>query len=103
MFTSFARRLTGWYVAAAVTLVVAVLGAFAVVALVLYVHTIQDSIDADARNIEAFAVRATAQHERFGDAAVGLVQHLARPGVRMVAAGPLPAREREGTPAGAHS
>jgi signal transduction histidine kinase len=103
MFTSFARRLTGWYVAAAVTLVVAVLGAFAVVALVLYVHTIQDSIDADARNIEAFSVRATARHERFVVAAVEIEQRLARPGVRMVAAGPLPAREREGTAGGQHS
>jgi signal transduction histidine kinase len=90
MFTSFARRLTGWYVAAAVTLVVALLGVFAVVGLVVYVHVIQEGIDADAREAEAFSARAEQRHEKFVDAAVEIEKRLARPGIRMVAAGPFP-------------
>jgi signal transduction histidine kinase len=90
MFTSFARRLTAWYVAAAVTLVVTLLGVFAVVGLSVYVHVIQDGIDADARETEAFAERAAARHQRFVDAALEVEKRLARPGIRMVAAGPFP-------------
>jgi signal transduction histidine kinase len=100
MFTSFARRLTGWYVAAAVTLVVGVLGAFAVVALVLYVHSIQDTIDANAREAEAFSARAAQRHQSFLSAALEIEKRMARPGVRMVAAGPFP---HDGGPAAAPS
>jgi signal transduction histidine kinase len=95
VFISFARRLTGWYVAAAVTLVVGVLCAFAVVALVVYAHSVQDTIDADAREAEAFSARAAERHQSFVSAALEIEKRLARPGVRMVAAGPFP-HEREG-------
>ncbi|MBV8300188.1 MAG: HAMP domain-containing histidine kinase [Candidatus Eremiobacteraeota bacterium] len=96
MFTSFARRLTGWYVVAAVTVVVVLLGAFAIVGLGVYVRTVQDSIDADAREVQAFGQRAAARHEAFVAAAVEIEQRLARPGIRMVASGPYPHRPRDG-------
>ncbi len=80
MFTKFARRLTGWYVAAAVTLVVLVIGAFAVVGLDVYIHVIQDGVDADAREVQAFAVRAATRHEGFIPAAIEVEGRLSRPG-----------------------
>ena len=89
MFASFARRLTGWYVTAAVILVVAVLGAMAVVALTLYVHSVQDGIDVTAREADAFSARAEQRHQSFQDAAVEIERRLARPGIRMIAAGPF--------------
>jgi two-component system OmpR family sensor kinase len=90
MFTKFARRLTGWYVAAAVTLVVVVIGAFAVVGLYVYVHVIQDGIDADAREAQAFAVRAAIRHESFVQSATEIETRLSRPGIRMIALGRPP-------------
>ena len=98
MFTSFARRLTGWYVVTAATLVVALLSTFAIVAMVMYVHMIQDGIDADARETEAFAVRSAARRQTFVEAATEIERRLMRPGIRMVAAGPFrrdPNRPRE--------
>ena len=89
MFTTFARRLTGWYVAAAVTMVVTVLVVVAALALSTYVHGLQDTIDTDAREAEAFALRAAMQRQPFVDAAVEIEKRLARPGIRMVAAGPF--------------
>jgi signal transduction histidine kinase len=96
MFTRFARRLTGWYVAAAVVMVVGLLGAFAVIGLGVYVHVIQDSIDSDAREVQAFAVRAAARHQSFVDASVEIEKRLARPGIRIVAAGPFPRGPHDG-------
>jgi signal transduction histidine kinase len=90
MFTKFSRRLTGWYVAAAVTLVVVVIGAFAVVGLDVYVHVIQDGVDADAREVQAFAVRAAARHEAFIPAAIEVETRLSRPGLRIFAFGQSP-------------
>jgi signal transduction histidine kinase len=90
MFTKFARRLTGWYVAAAVTLVVVVLGAFAVVGLYVYVHVIQDGIDADAREAQAFALRSAQRHESFIQAAQEVESRLSRPGIRILAVGHPP-------------
>ena len=58
MFTSFARRLTAWYVAAAVALVAIVLGAFSVAALYLYVQLLQANVEAASREAQAFSVRA---------------------------------------------
>jgi signal transduction histidine kinase len=87
MFTKFARRLTGWYVAAAVTLVVVVLGAFAAVGLYAYVHVIQDGIDADAREAQAFAVRAEGRHEPFVQSATEIEARLKRSGIRLIAVG----------------
>jgi len=85
MFGAFARRLTGWYVTGAVILVFCVSGAFAIVGLVAYVHVVQDGIDADAREAQAFAVRAAARHETFEAAARDIEARLARPGIRMIA------------------
>lgn len=92
MFTGFARRLTAWYVAAAVVSVTALLGALAVVALVAYVHFVNEGIDADAREAEAFSARAVSRHEPFVQAAMELETRLARSGIRMVASGPFPPR-----------
>ena len=90
MFTKFARRLTGWYVAAAVTLVVVVLGGFAVVGIYVYEHVIQDGIDADAREAQAFAVRAAQRHESFIQSAREMESRLSRPGIRIFAVGRPP-------------
>ena len=100
MFTPFARRLTAWYVAAGVSMVLAVSLAFAVVAMMVYVRGIQDTIDTDARDAQAFALRAAMQRQSFVNAAVEIEKRLAHPGIRMVAAGPFP---REGRPPGAPS
>jgi two-component system OmpR family sensor kinase len=90
VFTKFARRLTGWYVAAAVTLVVVVIGAFAVAGLYVYEHVIQDGIDADAREAQGFAVRAAERHETFIQAAQEMESRLSRSGIRMLAVGHPP-------------
>ncbi len=89
MFTSFARRLTGWYVAAAIALVMIVLGAFSVAALSLYVHLLQANVDAVARDAQAFSARAAARHQDFVSAASEFEQRAHAPGVRIVATGPL--------------
>jgi signal transduction histidine kinase len=90
MFTSFARRLTGWYVVAATMLVVALALVVAVIGLASYVRVTQDSIDSDAREVAAFSIRSALRGQRFADAAVEIEKRLARPGIRMVAAGPFP-------------
>jgi signal transduction histidine kinase len=102
MFTSFARRLTGWYVAAAVTVVVGLVGAAAVVALAAYVHGVQDTIDVDAREVQAFSARAAQRRQSFLSAALEVEKRLARPGVRMIASGPF-AREHERRANGSHA
>jgi two-component system, OmpR family, sensor kinase len=98
MFTPFARRLTAWYVAAGVSMVLAVSFAFAIVAMMVYVHGIQDTIDTDARDAQAFALRAAMQRQSFVDAALEIEKQLAHPGIRMVASGPFP---QQGRPPGA--
>jgi signal transduction histidine kinase len=90
MFASFARRLTAWYVVAATALVVVLFGAVAFAVMVAYVHMIQDGVDADARETQSFAARAGTRGDRFETAALEIERRLARPGVRMVAAGPFP-------------
>jgi two-component system OmpR family sensor kinase len=90
MFTSFARRLTGWYVVAATVFVVALALLVAFIGLIAYVHVIQDSIDADAREVAAFSIRSAQRGDRFADAAIEIEKRLARPGIRMVASGPYP-------------
>ncbi|HEX3550177.1 MAG TPA: HAMP domain-containing sensor histidine kinase, partial [Candidatus Elarobacter sp.] len=94
MFGSFARRLTGWYVVGAVILMLAVSGAFGVVGMLSYVHVVQDGVDADAREAQAFGARAVARHEAFVPAAIEIEKRLARPGIRMAATGHLP-RDRD--------
>jgi signal transduction histidine kinase len=90
VFHSFARRLTGWYVVSAVVMVVGVLAAFAIVGLVAYVRMVQDGIDADAREAQAFSVRAALRGDHFQDAAAEFENRLQRPGIRMIATGPFP-------------
>ncbi len=90
MFSGFARRLTSWYVVAAVVAAVAVFGMLAFGALFWYVRLVDDGIDADAREAEAFAVRAQARHEPFVQAATEIETRLSRSGIRMFAAGPFP-------------
>jgi signal transduction histidine kinase len=96
VFTSFARRLTAWYVVAAVVSVAALLGALALVALFSYVRFISDGIDADAREAEAFSLRAAGRHEPFVQAAEEIESRLGRSGVRMVASGPFPPHPSRG-------
>jgi signal transduction histidine kinase len=92
MFTSFARRLTSWYVAAAVSLVAVVLCAVAVSGLFLYVRLVQENIEADVREAVAFSSRAVLRHQPFTDAALEFEKRVARPGVRLIAWGPPPRR-----------
>ena len=96
MFTSFARRLTAWYVVAAVVSVAALLGALAIIALFSYVRFVNDGIDADAREAEAFSARAAARRQPFVQAASEFETRLAHNGIRMVAAGPFPHRPVRG-------
>jgi len=69
---------------------VVVLGGFAVAGLYVYEHVIQDGIDADAREAQAFAVRAAERHESFIQAAREMESRLSRPGIRIVAVGHPP-------------
>ncbi|MDQ6943738.1 MAG: HAMP domain-containing histidine kinase [Candidatus Eremiobacteraeota bacterium] len=85
MFTSFARRLTSWYVAAAVALVLVVSIAAAVVAMSFYARIVGDGISDGAREAAAFAARAAVRHETFEEAALELERRDHRTGVRMYA------------------
>ncbi|HEY4439075.1 MAG TPA: HAMP domain-containing sensor histidine kinase [Candidatus Elarobacter sp.] len=72
----------------------------AVMGMFLYVHLVQDNIDADAREAGAFATRAALRNEKFTAAALEFEQRMARPGVRMIAwngpPGPPPNRRGDG-------
>ncbi|HTW84878.1 MAG TPA: HAMP domain-containing sensor histidine kinase [Candidatus Sulfotelmatobacter sp.] len=85
MFTTFARRLTSWYVVAGVALVVLVMGALAVVALYFYVQLVDDGVDANAREAVGFSERALLRHQTFVDSARELEARLLRSGIRIVA------------------
>jgi two-component system OmpR family sensor kinase len=85
MFTSFARRLTSWYVAAAVVLVFVVSLAAAVVAMSFYARIVADGISDGAREAAAFAARAAVRHQDFESAAIELERRDRRTGVRMYA------------------
>ena len=89
MFTSFARRLTAWYVAAAVALVAIVLGAFSVAALYLYVQLLQANVEAASREAQAFSARASLHSEAFVAGAVEFERRTHSPGVRIVGVGPF--------------
>jgi two-component system OmpR family sensor kinase len=102
MFASFARRLTFWYVAAAVALVAMLLCAFAVSGLFLYVRLVQGNIEADAREAEAFSTRAALRNEDFTAAALEYEQRMSRPGVRLIAWGGMPHRPPRGANPEAH-
>ena len=98
MFAAFARRLTAWYVGAAVVMVFVVVSVLAVVGLALYVRVLDDGVRADAREASAVSVRAAARHQPFVDAARSLEQRLARPGIRMLAVAPPPPGPRPAHP-----
>jgi len=85
MFTRFARRLTSWYVAAAVALVFVVSIAAAVVAMSFYARIVGDGISDGAREAAAFAARAAIRGQTFESAALELEQRDHRTGVRMYA------------------
>ncbi|HEY6235057.1 MAG TPA: hypothetical protein VIW69_08180, partial [Candidatus Elarobacter sp.] len=85
MFSSFARRLTFWYVAAAVALVFVVACAAAVVAMSFYARIVSDGISDGARDAAAFGARAVVRGESFENAAIELEQRDHRTGVRMYA------------------
>ncbi len=85
MFTSFARRLTSWYVAAAVALVFAIALAFASLAMSFYAHIVSDGISDGAREAAAFGARAAIRHQSFESAAIELEKRDHRTGVRMYA------------------
>ncbi|HWT06763.1 MAG TPA: hypothetical protein VN224_13460, partial [Xanthomonadales bacterium] len=85
MFASFARRLTFWYVAAAVALVFVVSLAAAVVAMSFYARIVADGISDGAREAAAFAARAAVRHQDFEGAAIELERRDRRTGVRMYA------------------
>lgn len=85
MFTSFARRLTSWYVAAAVGLVSVVAFAFALFAMSFFGHIVGDGVNDGAREATAFAARAAARHQAFESAAIELEQRDHRAGVMMYA------------------
>jgi two-component system OmpR family sensor kinase len=93
MFASVSRRLTIWYVTAAVVLVTLVMAALAVVALVFYGRLLQESIAADAVEAQAFASRAAERHERFANAALEFERRSHRSGIHIIASdAPRPPR-----------
>jgi signal transduction histidine kinase len=99
MFTSFARRLTAWYVAAAVALVFVVSLAAAVVALSFYSRIVGDGISDGAREAAAFAARAAIRGQTFESAAIELERRDHRTGVRMYATRrPAPPQGPRGQP-----
>jgi signal transduction histidine kinase len=85
VFTTFARRLTSWYVVAATGLVAVMLTAFAIVALAFYVRLINDGIDDAARAATSFGARAATRHDSFQKAATEFEQRDHHSGVRVVA------------------
>ena len=93
MFTSFARRLTSWYVTAAVALVFVVACACAVIAMGFYAHIVSDGISDGAREAAAFGARAGIRGQSFESAAIELEERDHRTGVRMYA---TPRRTPEG-------
>jgi len=85
MFTSFSRRLTAWYVAAAVALVFVLAAACAVLAMSFYARIVSEGISDGAREAAAFGARAAIRAQSFESAAIELEQRDHRTGVRMYA------------------
>lgn len=86
MFTSFARRLTGWYVVAAAIVASVVVAAFAVLALSFYVRVVNEGIDDGARAASSFQARAVSRGQTFLAAALEFESRDHRTGVRVLAA-----------------
>jgi signal transduction histidine kinase len=94
MFTSFSRRLTAWYVAAAVALVFVLATGFAVLGMSFYARIVSDGINDGAREAAAFGARAVIRGQSFESAAIELEQRDHRTGVRMYAVKRPPPPER---------
>jgi len=90
MFASVSRRLTIWYVTAAVVLVTLVMSALALVVLNFYGRVLGESIEADSVEASAFATRATERHESFARAAIEFEQRSHRSGIHIFAFDPRP-------------
>jgi|GEM_PF-412154 len=93
MFASVSRRLTIWYVTAAVVLVTLVMAALAMVVLVFYGHLLEESIEADSVEAVSFATRAVERHEPFQRAALEFEQRSHRSGIHVFAFA-LPRQQR---------
>jgi two-component system OmpR family sensor kinase len=98
MFASVSRRLTTWYVTAAVILVTLVMTALAMVVLVFYGHVLEESIDENSVEAVAFATRAEERHEPFSSAALEFEQRSHRSGIHVFAFA-LPHQQRGRPPA----
>jgi two-component system OmpR family sensor kinase len=86
MFSSFARRLTGWYVVAAAIVASLVVAGFAVLALSFYVRVVNEGIDDGARAASSFQARAKMRGETFLSSALEFESRDHRTGVRILAA-----------------
>jgi signal transduction histidine kinase len=89
VFSTFARRLTSWYVVAATVVATIVVAVFAVLALSLYVRVVNEGIDDGARAASLFQERAQRRHQSFLDAALEFESRNHRTGVRVLASAPL--------------
>jgi two-component system OmpR family sensor kinase len=94
MFASVSRRLTTWYVTAAVILVTLVMTSLAIVVLVFYGRLLQESIDADSIEAISFSARAVERHERFASAAIEFEQRSHRSGIHIIASDTPPRQPR---------
>ena len=88
MFTSFAPRLTSWYVAAAVALVFVLATVLAALGMSFYARIVSDGISDGAREAAAFGARAAVRGQSFESAAIELEQRDHHTGVRMYAMPP---------------
>jgi signal transduction histidine kinase len=86
MFSSFARRLTGWYVVAAAIVASLVVAGFAVLALSFYVRVVNEGIDDGARAASSFQARAKLRGGTFLSSALEFESRDHRTGVRVLAA-----------------
>lgn len=90
MFSSLARRLTGWYVFVAVALVVLLAGAVIAVGLVFYAHDANDQIAALARQVPDIEARAISDNDDWPTAQTLLLRRLSRPGFIVRTQPPFP-------------
>jgi signal transduction histidine kinase len=99
MFTGLSRRLTGWYVLVATSLVILLAGALAVAGLVFYAHVINEQLTSVADQIADVDQRSRAAHEDFPTASKRLLERLKRPGLLIRLMPPPPFRPNaEGRP-----
>ena len=104
-FSALARRLTGWYVFAAVSAVALLLSAVCVVGLALFAREVNASIALAGLNAKTFSSRATVRAQPFIEAANEFENRELHEGMHVFAAMRPPPQERAGRdrPAGAPS